>query len=138
MEMTKVFINQFVIFEIFEINETEVAGIYETHAGTSKNGKEVDLSVEGFNNLLGGSKILTKNFKEYGYKSIDGLKKGVISAIYCIALHNAEEVIAQHILSSLRNNCSLININPKSYLSEGPATDNSNRWSIFMNINEIH
>ncbi len=135
MKMIKVYLNQLVLFEIFE---TEMEGIYETNAGTSKNGKEVDLSIEGFNNLLGGSKILTKDFEDYGFNSMDGLKMGAISAMYYIALNNAEELIAQHLLNSFRNNCSLNIMNPKSYIYEGPATDNSNRWSIFMNVNDIH
>ncbi len=131
MKKIKQFLNQWVLFDILDTN---TKGIYEIHAGISKNGKEVDLSLEAFDQFFYDSKKFTRNYAEYGFKSEDELKMAAITALYFTALDKGGKIVSQHLVNSFRNDCTLQEVNLKSHIYEGPATDNPTKWSIFMDI----
>ncbi len=134
MKKIKQFLNQWVLFEILD---TETKGVYEIHAGVSKDGQEVELSLEAFDIFFVESNKFTRKHIEYGFKSIYELKMAAITALYFIALLKAQEIVAQHIVNSFRNESSSKEINLKSHIYEGQATGDPIKWSIFMDIRNI-
>jgi len=134
MEILKTFLDQCVMFEIFE---TEVKGLYELNAGLTKNGKEVDLSADAFDDYFEDSDHFADNYVDYSFKSIEEFKMAAISSLYFIALINAQKILIQYIITRYRNTCPIAKINPKSHIYEGPATDNPKKWSIFIDVRDL-
>ena len=133
MKKVKLFLDKWIKFEIFD---TETEGIYQIYAGTA-NKNQIEISTHGFNLYFGSNKSLTKNYDEYGFKSINTFKRAVVLSLYYLSRISAEEIVSEHIINTLRKDIPLEDTNPENYIWEGRSPDNPEKWSVFIDLRKL-
>ena len=134
MKKTKLFLDQWILFEIFE---TETKGLYEINAGATTNGKDVILTVEGFDLLFGDNKHAAEKFKDYGFDTINELKLAAVSCLYYTCLSSASTLINHYIINLLRNSDYFPTVDAKMIIYGGRASDNPNFYSFYMDLRTL-
>ena len=134
MKKIKSFLEKWIKFEIYD---TEEEGIYQIYAGISKDGRNADLTIHGFNLYFGNKEILTEDYHEYGFNSINAFKKGVILSLYYVSKITAEEIVGDYIINAIRKGKPFEYNDVSKYIWEGKATDCPEKWSIFIDLRKL-
>ena len=131
MKTTKLFLDQWISFEIFE---TKTKGLYEINVGVATDGSKVDLTVNGFDRLFGENKHAAEKFSIYGFESIDEFKLAAMSTLYYTCLSSALTLVGQHIINLLRNGSFMPCIDAKKLIYGGRSSDNPEMYSLYMDL----
>lgn len=134
MKKIKSFLDKWIKFKVYD---TEEDGIYQIYAGISKDGTHADLSIHGFNLYFGNKDILTKDYHEYGFNSINAFKKGVILSLYYVSRISAEEIVGDYIINAIRKGKPFEYSEVNKYIWEGKATDCPEKWSVFIDLRKL-
>ena len=131
MKKTKLFLDQWVLFEIFE---TETRGLYEINAGVTSNGTEVNLSVEGYDLFFGSSNRMAEKYSDYGFETMNELKQAAVSCLYYTCLSSAYKLVGQHIVNLLKSGSIVPTVDAKNLIYGGRSTDDPDMFAIYMDI----
>lgn len=120
-----------------KVYETEEEGIYQIYAGVSKNGVEADFSRHGFNLYFGKDKMLTKDFHEYGFTTVDSFKRAAILYLYYTSKISAQKIISDHIVNAIRKGKPLEYTHLDKYIWEAKSQDCPEKWSVYIDLREL-